>query len=52
MPIELDNGNNIFTYRKVLEERKSTLNEYNKLLNINNVTSCDEVQKHINITIL
>ena len=48
IPIEFDNGNNMLTYRKVLEERKSTMNEYNKMLNINNVTSCNEVKKHIN----
>ena len=45
--IELDNGNNISTYQKVIQERKTILNEYNKQLNMNKVTSCDEVKKYI-----
>lgn len=45
--IELDNGNNISTYNKVIEERKTILNEYNKQLNMNMVSSCEEVKKYI-----
>lgn len=47
LPIDLDNGNNLFTYQKVIQERKTILNEYNKQLNMNNVTSCEEVKKYI-----
>lgn len=48
LPLELDNGNNLSTYRTVIKERETILNEYNKQLNMNNITSCDEVMKHIN----
>lgn len=45
--IEIDNGSNPVNYKNAINERQAVANEYNKQLNMNNVTSSEQVKKYI-----
>lgn len=45
--IEIDNGSNPANYKNAINERQTIANEYNKQLNMNNVTSTEQVKKYI-----
>lgn len=47
LEVELDNGSNSQNYYNTINERKTIMKEYNEQLNINSLTSIEEVLRHI-----